>query len=256
MLNSSTKQNRELRQQKNLLAAISSQFFGSKKQLEVILNENFANAQTQERKQMRERQLRPNEKRPSQVRSDETFELVDAIDYSVSCSMMSVCTSQATSKNDSQYTINRTSDKKFLFRKAAISIMAVHRIICFSMLNRNCSVFVPDGKKNTLQFSISTVSPTRQSSVFKGCSKTFHNKVGSNSAALNEEVTREKRVFDWFNQAKDNGALNQINLIAEELNKYLYAENENENKFMLAFKKTIVKSFSLFNTKSPTGLSK
>ena len=238
MLNSATKQNRDLKDQRNILTKLQTRACHAKTQLALILNETLLTKSQEERKHQRETKLKQQNatnRRPVKGESettDDAFELVDAIDYSLSCSMASVSTSQ-NSKNDSLTVSSATSIHRF--RKVVITIIAAHRLMYFSSQNKSSTLCLVDAhKKNYSQFLCSLVVSASQNkpNAFRACIAgqfCHQNAQTCGNKGLYEE-NKAKCVLDWF-ACDNNEILAQLNEIADELNQYVYLD---DGKFILS----------------------
>ena len=241
MLVEKCKQNKDLIEQKNVLSSLCSRLFSSKNKLEFIINEHFPNPkqeiQTQsERIQLKEAKLKPLNKRSNSLKelNNDTFELIDAVDYSVSCSMVSVASSHS-SKNDFYNTqlIRPKYGKIYLFRKVTIAIIAFHRLIYLVGINRNLKLSINDNHKIFNFRMLSSQNSTKTNS-FRTLIR--DSQFGNKSVQFSNEQNSNKSFFDWFKQSNEIGEFEQITELAEELNKLLFFDNSNTFLIIRHFK--------------------
>jgi hypothetical protein len=232
MLVDTSRQNKDLIEQKNILSSLCSRLFSSKNQLELILNEHFLNNKQEnkniaEKKQLSETNLKPLAKGSnSKDLNNETFELVDAVDYSVSCSMLSASSSRL-SKNDSfNFQLVKSKYKKtHLFRQVAIAILATNRLIYLVNMNRNMKFSMIESNKR-YSFRLLSSQNSDKSYDFKTCIRAQQQEKKS-CRFSNEEVVA-KSFFDWFSDSKEIREFDQITETAEEINKLIFFENGND----------------------------
>ena len=157
-------------------------------------------------------------------KSTENYVLADAVDYSVSSSMLS---GSSESLTDSVLSVCLNKGKKKpkikicgLFRKISILIMATNRLIYLYSTNKNNRLYLFDSNichqfihfNNENNDNCDSFSTVLSSVNFKVNKLNFI------------EENKLKALLSWLTLTNDNKQLNQLNQISNELNRYLFNE--------------------------------
>lgn len=190
MLKSITKQNSDLKEQRNIFETIYLKWnrILSDKQLTMIKN----------------------------VSKGDNYSLADAVDYSVSSSMLSGSSESLTDSVLSTHLSKNKIKKKIigLFRRAAISIMFINRLSFLNYQIKFNRFSLMDSNNNNFQFILFDDSNSDKLSF----SQTI-----STKNKLNDE-NKLKTLLNWFTLSNENNMLNQLNQISNDLNRYLFNE--------------------------------
>ena len=223
MLKSVFAQNKDLKDQRNLMDSICQFWLNSHNQIRFILNENV-----QEVKNQRETKLKGAYRKPiNKEIIDDKFDLFDGVDYSVSSSMLS-----STSKDDSFSSLItdskesksfNPSNKIRLFRKAAIAIIAANRLLYLYNLNKNANISVYDSNEVNHKFLLAnTAKKNVKLESISVCNQTKTSR--TKNSHKNADKSNMNGIFEWFCSSTDNDQLKKLNEISNELNQFLFID--------------------------------
>lgn len=159
---------------------------------------------------------------------NDKFELADAVDYSLSSSLIS--SSSSCLKTDSFMSLPNAMKKNSkalvklpsklcIFRRAVIGIIAVNRFIYLHNINKNSNIL--DSNKNNFKFLYSNNCVVEN----KFTLKSSNNNIKQSSTP---NITNQlKDLLEWLTLTTENNSLIELNNVSNELNKHLYFETGN-----------------------------